>query len=284
MPPGCAGELVIGCEGVTRGYHDQAELTAERFTEVTGLGRAYRTGDLARVSPAGQIEFLGRTDFQVKLRGHRIELGEIETALGRHPDVAQAVVVAHGDGIDAQLVAYVTAADGIRPDEAALRGFVGRVLPEIMVPARAVVLDALPLTPNGKVDRKALPAPAATAMASASVTPTALEDDTEQMVASMWAQVLDRPVGRDDNFFEIGGHSLAAVKVFRRLSEASGATLALTDVFRFPTVRTFARHVDQLTARSSDADAGAPAAAAPATGADRGARRRQMLTRRQGET
>ena len=281
LPPGSTGELVIGGQGVTRGYHHRPELTAERYTEVAGLGRAYRTGDLARVSPAGEVEFLGRTDFQVKLRGHRIELGEIETVLGRHTDVGQAVVVAHGSGIDTQLVAYVTAADSHRPDEAALRAHVGSMLPQIMVPTRAIVIDAFPLTPNGKVDRKALPVPDAATVASASVAPIALEDDTERLVASVWAGVLDRPIGRDDNFFEIGGHSLAAVKVFRRLTETSGAVLALTDVFRFPTVRTFARHIDEVLTPKSQADlASAPVSA---SGADRGTRRRQLLARRQAE-
>jgi hypothetical protein len=281
VPPGTAGELVIGGAGVTRGYHERPELTAERFPSVAGLGRAYRTGDLARVSPDAVVDFLGRTDFQVKLRGHRIELGEIETVLGRHEAVGQAVVVARGDGVDTQLIAYVTAANGNRPDEAALRAHVGGVLPDIMVPARALVLDAFPLTPNGKVDRKALPEPAATSNGRTSAARVELEDDTERVVASVWAEVLDRPVARDDNFFEIGGHSLAAVKVFRRLSEASGAPLALTDVFRFPTVRSFAGHVDRLTAGSSGVAGGD--AAPPASGADRGARRRQMLARRSGE-
>jgi hypothetical protein len=151
-----------------------------------------------------------------------------------------------------------------------------------MVPERVLVVDALPLTPNGKVDRKALPQPAAPSN-GASAAAVLLEDDTERVVASVWTEVLDRSVKRDDNFFEIGGHSLAAVKVFRRLSEASGAPLALTDVFRFPTVRTFAGHIDRLSGRSpegSDADA-APLAG---TGTDRGARRRQMLARRRGES
>jgi hypothetical protein len=276
LPPGSPGELVIGGEGVTRGYLDRPDLTAERFTSVPGIERAYRTGDVARVTPTGVVEFLGRSDHQVKLRGHRIELGEIETALATHPDVGQAVVVAHGRGADTTLLGYVVQADGTRPDEDALRAHVGRVLPEIMVPARAIVLDSFPLTPNGKIDRQALPAPGAGIQALKGGVP---DDELERIVAAIWTEVLNRPVGRDDNFFEIGGHSLAAVKVFSRLIAATGAPLSLTDVFQHPTVRTTAQHLARVSAPGAATPGDAPAA-----GTDRGSRRRQLLARRLAET
>jgi hypothetical protein len=165
----------------------------------------------------------------------------------------------------------------------ALRKHVGEVLPEAMVPSSVVRLDAFPLTPNGKIDRKALPVDTGFVSADAQVATAPPADDTEQLVADIWTAELERAVGRDDNFFDIGGHSLLAVKVFRRLSDATSAPLALTDVFRFPTVRAFAAH---LSALQGDAGGPAPdAASAPAaapTGTDRGAMRRRALARRGG--
>jgi hypothetical protein len=281
MPLGTYGELHIGGDGVARGYHARPELTAERFVERPGLGRVYGTGDVARIHPSGIVEFAGRADNQVKIRGHRIELGEIEAVLDSHADVVQSVVVARTDHGDPRLVAYVVT-HGNRPaDSDALRKFVGETLPDIMVPAVVVALAALPLTPNGKVDRKALPAPPAGAGAPSVDTLAAPPaDDGERLVAGIWAEELGRAVGRDDNFFEIGGHSLLAVKVFRRLTEATTVPLALTDVFRFPTVRAFAAHLASAGGASSDT---VPAPSAP-TGADRGAMRRRALTRRGGGT
>jgi acyl-CoA synthetase (AMP-forming)/AMP-acid ligase II len=279
LPPGVFGELHIGGLGVARGYHARPDLTAERFVERPGMGRVYATGDVARVHPSGIVEFAGRADNQVKIRGHRIELGEIEAVLDRHPDIVQSVVVARTDSGDAQLVAYVVT-HGNRPaDSDALRKLASGSLPDIMVPAVVVTLDALPLTPNGKVDRKALPAPpVAAAIVDSRLVPPAGGD--EQLVAAIWTEELGRAVGRDDNFFEIGGHSLLAVKVFRRLTDATDVPLALTDVFRFPTVRTFAAHLAAASRPSTDTT---PAAAAP-TGADRGALRRRAMNRRGGDS
>jgi natural product biosynthesis luciferase-like monooxygenase protein len=289
LPAGAFGELHIGGDGVARGYHARPELTAERFVERPGIGRVYATGDVARIHPDGYVEFAGRADNQVKIRGHRIELGEIESALDAHPDVVQSVVVARSPGGGAaasaesgspQLVAYVVTHGNRALDSDILRKHVAETLPEIMVPAIVVGLDSFPLTPNGKVDRKALPAPPAgltSAVADASVVPPA--DDREKVVADIWTEELGRPVGRDDNFFEIGGHSLLAVKVFRRLSEAVSVPLALTDIFRYPTVRTFAAHL----AASEGTSAGAATAAPNApTGSDRGAMRRRAMARRGG--
>ena len=158
LPVGAFGELHIGGEGVARGYHDRPELTAERFVDRPGMGRVYATGDVVRIHPAGYVEFAGRADNQVKIRGHRIELGEIEAVLDRHPDVVQSVVVARDDRGDTRLVAFVVLHHGADATSDALRKHVGEVLPEAMVPSAVVRLDAFPLTPNGKIDRKALPA------------------------------------------------------------------------------------------------------------------------------
>lgn len=281
MPMGVYGELHIGGDGVARGYHNRADLTAERFVDRPGMGLVYATGDVARIHPSGTVEFAGRADNQVKIRGHRIELGEIEAILDTHPDVVQSVVVARSDTGTPQLVAYVVTHGNRKADSDILRKHVAEELPEIMVPAVVVTLPAFPLTPNGKVDRKALPAPPAgsTAVADANLVPPA--DEREAMVAQIWTEELGRAVGRDDNFFEIGGHSLLAVKVFRRLTDSTDVPLALTDIFRYPTIRTFAAHLAVSASTSAGAAAG-PSAAAP-SGTDRGAMRRRALNRRGGE-
>jgi hypothetical protein len=275
VPIGVFGELHIGGEGVARGYHGRDELTASRFVDRSGLGRVYATGDVVRIHPDRYVEFAGRADNQVKIRGHRIELGEIETVLDAHPDVVQSVVVARGDVTDPRLVAFVIVRGGTTTDPDTLRKHVADTLPDVMVPAAVVVLDTFPLTPNGKIDRKALPdGPTAVALAEPSAPPAG---DTEQLVARIWTEELARPVGRDDNFFEIGGHSLLAVKVFRRLSDESEVTLALTDIFRYPTVRAFAAHL--AAAMDGSGDAGTSDAVAAPTGTDRGAMRRRARNR-----
>jgi hypothetical protein len=244
------------------------------------MGLVYATGDVARIHPDGYVEFAGRADNQVKIRGHRIELGEIESVLDTHPDIVQSVVVARTDSGSPQLVAYVVTHGNRGVDGDILRKHIGETLPEIMVPAVVVRLDAFPLTPNGKVDRKALPAPPAGSTAPAgdlAIVPPA--DDREQMVAGIWSDELGRAVGRDDNFFEIGGHSLLAVKVFRRLTDATTVPLALTDIFRYPTVRTFAAHL--AASEGTSAGAAAPTTSAP-SGTDRGAMRRRAMARRGG--
>jgi acyl carrier protein len=239
----------------------------------------YRTGDVARFRDDGAIEFLGRSDHQVKIRGYRIELGEIETALNQQPSVREGVVVAREDTPgDQRLVAYLVP-EGKEASSGDLRDALRAKLPEYMVPAHFVVLDRLPLTPNGKIDRKALPA-VDREMGATRVEPITAPplDDTEKLVAAIWSDELDVPVGRDDNFFDVGGHSLLAVKVFRRLCEETGAPLALTDVFRFPTVRTIAAHVGTLLGSPSVDE---PArAVGGATGVDRGAMRRRVLAQR----
>jgi natural product biosynthesis luciferase-like monooxygenase protein len=283
LPAGAFGELHIGGEGVARGYHERPELTAERFVDRPGMGRVYATGDVARIRPDGIVEFAGRSDNQVKIRGHRIELGEIESVIDQHPDVVQSVVVARDDRGDTRLVGFVVLHHGATATSDDLRQHVAAVLPDAMVPSVLRRLEALPLTPNGKIDRKALPADVGAIPTGVDGAGAHLADDTERLVASIWASELERTVGRDDNFFDIGGHSLLAVKVFRRLTDETSAALALTDVFRFPTVRTFAAHLSSLqgAAQVDGAPAPEPVAAAP-TGTDRGAMRRRALARRGG--
>jgi hypothetical protein len=238
------GELLIGGDGVTPGYHGRPELTAERFiTDSTGA-RWYRTGDLVRRRVDGAIEFLGRIDHQVKIRGHRIELGEIESVLAKQPGVKDAVVIARDDATgEKRLLGYVTAHANARLDAQLLRAALAGELPEIMVPQAVLVLPSLPHTPNGKVDRKALPEPNAViaVLAPASSAPNS---ELEKTIAGIWQDVLGLPqVGTTDNFFDLGGHSLLVVQVQRRLLEACGREVSITDMFRLPTIKALAAHL-----------------------------------------
>ncbi|MBG9390066.1 MupA/Atu3671 family FMN-dependent luciferase-like monooxygenase [Caenimonas aquaedulcis] len=264
------GELLIGGEGVTRGYWQRDELTAERFIHDAALHtRLYRTGDLVRRHRDGQMEFLGRIDHQVKLRGHRIELGEIEAALLQQPGVRQAVVIARYDeAVGQQLIGYVTAIAGAEPPQPAkMKDALASALPAIMVPQHVLVLPALPLTPNGKIDRKALPDPRAVIAVRQAGAP---ESAMEKTIASIWAEVLGLPsVGTGDNFFDLGGHSLLVVQVQRRLREACGRDVSITDMFRLPTVRALAAHLA----------GGDEAASAVSDGLSRAQARRAMRTR-----
>ena len=275
VPVGVGGELYIGGDGVARGYHRRPDLTHERFVRDPFRSepgaRLYRTGDLARYRCDGQIEFLGRVDHQVKMRGFRIELGEIESCLAEHTDVQDVIVVAREDtNRDAVLVAYVVLKPGrsqVRADE--IRALARTRLPEHMVPSRVVTLASYPLTPNGKVDRKRLPVPEVE-MAEQSIAAVP-ENDLERTVAKIWEDVLQVPqVGIDQNFFDLGGHSLLTIRVLGRLREATGRTLPITDMFRFPTVRALAHHM-------AGGDTNALALAASD---GRAAARREMMARR----
>ena len=263
VPDGREGELWIGGEGVAHGYFQRPDLTADRFRPdpFAGHGRMYRTGDLVRKRPDGKLDYLGRADFQVKIRGHRIELGEIETTLEAANGIRQAVVIAREDQPgDVRLVGYVTADGTI--DEQALRDGLGQHLPEVMVPAHIVRLDAFPLTPNGKVDRKALPTPSAVAAPAAPKAFVPLEGGLEQTIAAVWARVLGVPqVGRSDNFFTLGGHSLLAVQAHREMKVALNSDrIAITDIFRFPVVSALADHIAKLVPQAATAPTAAPAA------------------------
>ena len=250
VPLGATGELYIGGVQVATGYVNRPALTAERFVPDPFSGRPgarlYKTGDLARFFPDGNIEFLGRIDHQVKVRGFRIELGEIEAVLGRHPAVRETTVVAREDVPgDKRLVAYLVPATAEPPTTEALRRFLMQELPEYMVPAVFVPLEALPQTPNGKVDRKALPAPTGRLLASetAYVPP---QTGVEQVVAEVWKKVLrvDR-VGKDDNFFTLGGDSLLLVQVHGALRDRLGRDLSVVDLFRYPSVHTLAAFLQE---------------------------------------
>jgi natural product biosynthesis luciferase-like monooxygenase protein len=250
LPIGVAGELAIGGTSVARGYLRRPELEAQRFVAdpwaAASGARMYRTGDLVRYRGDGVVEFLGRTDHQIKVRGHRIEPGEIESLLTREPSVAEAVVVAREDAPgDQRLVAYAVVRDPA-PDPARLRERLAAQLPEYMVPAQLVFIDALPRTPNGKLDRRALPAPGLAARPFAICAPPSSELETR--IAELWQETLGvESLGVEDNFFDLGGHSLLAVRIHRRLKdmaargEVTSKPVSLTDLFRFPTVRSLAR-------------------------------------------
>ncbi|WP_448650796.1 amino acid adenylation domain-containing protein [Pseudomonas fluorescens] len=238
VPLGVVGELFIGGVQVARGYLNRPELTAERFLEDPFHGgRMYRTGDVGRYLPDGNIEYLGRNDDQVKIRGLRIELGEIQARLLEHSQVNEAAVVARDD----RLIAYYT---GIHTDIEQLRAHLLQHLPDFMVPALFMHLDALPLSPNGKLDRKALPAPGMEALIVREY--VAPQGDTEILLARLWAELLKvERVGRDDNFFELGGHSLLAVSLIGRLRQ-EGMECDVRALFEQPTLAGYAAITERM--------------------------------------
>ncbi len=260
VPPGVTGEIYVGGAAVTRGYLNRPGLTAGRFLAdpfgVPGT-RMYRSGDLARWNSSGGLEFLGRADHQVKIRGFRIELGEIEAVLVGHPALAQAVVIARDatsagtDGSGGQrLVAYLVATDSITTDE--LRAYLHESLPDYMVPAAFVLLDALPLNANGKLDRRALPAPEWGA--GATTDHVAPRTDTEHTLAAIWADVLGvKCVGVMDNFFSLGGDSILSIQVMSRIRVALGVELSPRVLFVDPTVAGLAAAVAECVVPASAA-------------------------------
>jgi len=247
-PIGAVGEIHIGGIGVTRGYLNRPELTAEKFlpdpfSPVPGA-TFYKSGDLGRLRPDGSIEFAGRVDQQVKIRGYRIEPGEIETALRRDPEVAQAaIVVDNVAGQSPRLLAYVVASDGAAPDPARLIDHIRASLPVYMVPAHLIVLPAFPLTINNKIDVAALPRPAAARSGGTVRVPPATP--LEQRIAAVWAELLELPeIGADENFFDLGGNSLLVVRTCSALNRALGSDLTVVELFDLPTVRQLAARLE----------------------------------------
>ncbi|MCD4691422.1 MAG: AMP-binding protein, partial [Calditrichales bacterium] len=251
VPVGVPGELHIGGVGLARGYLNRPDLTAEKFVpdpfSKTNGGRLYRSGDLARFLPGGNIEFLGRIDYQVKVRGFRIELGEIEAALGELDAVHDVVVLAREDVAgDKRLVAYLASDNGDKLDTASMRVHLKERLPEYMIPSAFVVLEAMPLTPSGKVDRKALPAPEFS-RDDLAVEYAAPRNETEEKLAAITAELLNiEKAGINDNFFELGGHSLLATQFVSRIRETFNVELPLSKLFEKPTVAEIAGQIETL--------------------------------------
>ncbi|HEX6096257.1 MAG TPA: non-ribosomal peptide synthase/polyketide synthase [Thermoanaerobaculia bacterium] len=248
-PIGVAGELYIGGAGVARGYLNRPELTAERFLDdpfvARNGARMYKSGDLGRRLPDGSIDFIGRNDAQVKIRGFRIELGEIEAKLSQCAGVREAVVIAREDVAgDKRLVAYLVAEEDAMLQAADLRAALLAELPEYMVPAAFVALDALPLTTNGKLDRKALPEPETAALTAREY--EAPQGETEETLAAIWRELLRvERAGRQDQFFELGGHSLLAVQLISRIRATLGVDIALRDLFAQPDLQALAGAIER---------------------------------------
>ena len=258
MPPGVPGELVIGGNGVVRGYHKRPELTGEKFIKSpfseNSHNRLYRTGDLAKYEQDGSITYLGRIDDQIKLNGYRIELGEIEETLRLLPEINQVVVtVSQDSSTNRRLIAYFTPATNDSSelsksvDVEALRSVLTEKLPSFMVPSVFVTLDVLPLTPNGKIDRNSLPKPEATrrAIADEAVLP---KSDIEKTIADCWSESIGiSHIGRDENFFDIGGNSILLLDVLVRINKCVDIScrLKVTDVFRYSTIASLSEYVEK---------------------------------------
>ncbi|KIC36723.1 MupA/Atu3671 family FMN-dependent luciferase-like monooxygenase [Leisingera sp. ANG-M7] len=282
VPAGTPGELYIGGAGVTAGYWQRPELTAERFVKAPFAATPlYRTGDLVRWSETGSLVFLGRTDHQVKIRGQRIELGEIEAALTAQPGITGAVAVPRGDAGAEQLVAYVTVSAPVSGE--ALKQALATRLAEVMVPAHIITLDAFPLTPNKKIDRKALPDPLPAR--AESIPAQALDAGAQARIATVWSRILGvSGIGAQDNFFALGGHSLLAVQAHRELREELGTSaLSITDIFRFPTLAGLAAHIEGLAGTPANTEQQPEAAAAPDR-SDMMSKRRAMRANRRTRT
>jgi amino acid adenylation domain-containing protein len=244
VPVGVPGELLIGGEGLARGYWNRPELTAEKFIadpfSTDAESRLYRTGDLVRYLADGTLEFLGRIDHQVKIRGFRIELGEIESVLRAHSAVSDAVVIVREDGGNQRLVAYIVPSEESDSRPAEWRDYLKTKLPDYMVPTLYVMLEKLPLTPNGKVDRKALPLPGHTTIQTQADSGVP-RDMLEQQLTRLWERILGvRHIGLSDDFFDLGGHSFLALQLFSEIERLTGRRLPLATLFRASTVRQLA--------------------------------------------
>jgi acyl-coenzyme A synthetase/AMP-(fatty) acid ligase/acyl carrier protein len=262
QPDGIPGEMYVGGAGVTAGYLNRPELTAQRFIELDlpgGRQRLYRTGDLARRRPDGSLDYQGRIDHQVKLRGFRIELGEIEAVLNQHPAVQESVVLLDDTPNRARLCAFVVPASSPAPatltDE--LRAWLRSHLPDYMVPAALDILPVLPLTGNGKIDRRALAARAQQAAQppGTSVATEPPRSPEEQRLRDLWAEVLRLPaerIGLHDNFFHLGGHSLLATQLVSRIRSAFAIDLPLRQLFESPTVSELSALITAITPTANE--------------------------------
>jgi acyl carrier protein len=256
-PTGVPGEIYIGGVGVALGYLNRPGLTAERFIEdpftvIPGM-RLYRTGDLGRWTADGQLEFLGRSDFQVKVRGFRIELGEIESRLVEHSEVKQTVVVVREDRPgDVRLVAYVIAKGASKPGISHLRQHLAATLPDYMIPQHFVFMETFPSTPNRKLDRARLPRPAETSEAPAAVV-SAGRSPMEGVVRKIWSEYLGyQDFSSQGNFFEIGGSSLIAARIILALEKELGRIIGLTTLFQHPTVERLAQALSGQPSEAGD--------------------------------
>ena len=252
VTPGEPGEIFIEGAGLARGYHNRPDLTAERFLpnplSADRDSRLYQTGDLARLLPDGQFAFLGRKDDQIKIRGYRIEPTEISTVLDRHPDIRQSLVTVREEVAGhKRLAAYVIPEKGSKPGYRELREYLAEFLPDYMLPAAFVPLNAFPLTPHGKIDRAALPAPDPTNTLQDEV-PDRPHTELEERIAEMLGELLDlEEIGLDDNFFMLGGHSLLGAQLIARLREAFGVEIGLRSLFEAPTVAALSAEVERLS-------------------------------------
>ena len=252
VPVGVPGELLIGGVQLARGYLNRPDLTAERFIHNPfGPGRLYRTGDIVRRRGDGVLEYLGRRDFQVKIRGMRLEIGEVEAALQAAPGITEACVVAREIGGEKALIAYVAAPRG--SDEAKLAAYLAGVLPPHMHPAHIIAMPGLPLTTSGKVDRGALPDPTTSPPPAAGrVEPVSA---VERTLVEIWRDVLQHAdFGTSDGFFDVGGTSLAAMRMVSAYAARTGRAVPIVAIFRHPTIRDLAVHLE-LDTRDHDNEA-----------------------------
>ncbi|HEY0558373.1 MAG TPA: amino acid adenylation domain-containing protein, partial [Thermoanaerobaculia bacterium] len=269
VPLGIPGALYMGGEGVTRGYLGRPDLTAERYIpDPYGPpgSRLYAVGDLVRYLPTGELDFLGRLDHQVKVRGYRVELGEIESALARHPEIQDAAVLAAPEeGGGNRLIAWVEAARDLPPSE--LRAFLKSSLPDYMVPSAFLTLRELPLTPNGKIDRRALASADAMPSSSGTMSPEdrAPRSYAEEVLTGIWSEIFSHAVGVNESFFDLGGHSLLATRVASRVREAFGIELPLRRLFERPTIAALAVSVESALGAGGALEA-PPIEPAPRTG------------------
>ena len=265
LPIGAIGELYIGGDGLAREYLNRPDLTQRYFIahpfRDDPTARLYKTGDLARYLPDGNLEFVGRRDGQVKLRGYRIELSEIEAVLQQHPTVREAVVILRGEGDRQQLVGYVTPA-AEHPSVSQLKAYLRQRLADYMLPAALLVIAKIPLTPNGKVDRRALPQPPAAAAHF-----VAPQSPTERQLADIWSNLLGLdPVGIENNFFDLGGSSILGMQLIARVQSQFNSSLRPVQLYQFPTIRTMARWLDQEARQSHLPNQSPAAVSAPSDG------------------